>query len=152
GRKMERYLRLARLTLAEHPGDPFALFNMGSALLEAGRPGEAVGYLRGCVAGYRSGSLILPPAYARLAECLRRLGRPGEALAACREGLGRFAGERELRFVEGFVRAERGDLAGAEGCFRALVEGPGSGEDAWGDFVRAGHNLGLVYARWGKAD
>src|SRR5262249_34673102 len=46
GRKLERDLRLLRLEDAEHPGDPFTLFNLGSVYQELGRQGEAIPLLR----------------------------------------------------------------------------------------------------------
>src|SRR5262249_59406800 len=46
GRKLQRDLRLLHLEDAEHPGDPFTLFNLGSVYQELGRQGEAIPLLR----------------------------------------------------------------------------------------------------------
>ncbi len=45
-RKLHRNLRLLQLDIRERPDDPFVLFNLGWALLELGRDGEAVQLLQ----------------------------------------------------------------------------------------------------------
>jgi tetratricopeptide (TPR) repeat protein len=90
----------------------------------------------GAFGGIASGSWTLPshPAdsitrklFALIAGCHSRLGRHEDALAACREGRRFYPEDAELLYREGVLREEAGDWAGAESCWRRLVdrrEGP----------------------------
>jgi hypothetical protein len=109
-RKLERNLRLLHLDHAEHPDEPFILFNLGWSHLDLGRPAEALPFLRRSLERCTPGVSIVPKLYALLAQCHRQLGQPAESLAACRAGLARCPGDPELLFVEGAVREQQGDL------------------------------------------
>src|SRR5262249_41866180 len=125
--KLERDLRLLRLEDAEHPNDPFTLFNLGCIYNELGQPAEAAGYLRRSLGSSRRRDSIVRKLYALLGRCERALGKPDEALAASIEGRRHYPDDTELLFQEALVRRERGDAAGAEACLLRLLtthEGP----------------------------
>src|SRR5262249_62213517 len=85
--KLERDLRLLRLEDAEHPNDPFTLFNLGCIYNELGQPAEAAGYLRRSLAHSRSRDSIVRKLSALLVRCERALAKPAEALATSHAGL-----------------------------------------------------------------
>jgi tetratricopeptide (TPR) repeat protein len=113
-RKLERNLRLLQLEHAEHPDEPYILFNLGWSNLDLGRPAEALLFLRRSVERCTPAVSIVRKLYALLAQCHRQLGQPADALAVCRAGLARCPGDPELLFIEGAVREQQGDLRGAE--------------------------------------
>jgi tetratricopeptide (TPR) repeat protein len=107
-RKVERNLKLLRLEDAEHPGDPFTLFNLGSVYRELGRLAEAAGLLRRSLERSPPGYNLTPRTYALLIHTLQELGQVREAAALCREARNRFPGDPELVSQESLLRQERG--------------------------------------------
>src|SRR5205807_5119187 len=85
--------------------------------------------------------------YTLIASGYRRLGRPGEAMAACRAGRARCPDDAELLHFETSLRHEAGDWAGAEACLRQLARlQPGSHFASLDEGLRgpgARHQLGL---------
>jgi GT2 family glycosyltransferase/tetratricopeptide (TPR) repeat protein len=154
GRKQERDLRLLRRDEAEHPDDPFILFNLGWTLEEAGQPAEALPYLRRSLELSHPGDSIVRKLSTLVVECHRRLGQPEEALAACREGRQHYPEDAQMLFQEGILRKEQGDAAGAEACLVRLAqggEGPhfaSAAEGLRGHLAR--HHLGLLYREQGR--
>jgi tetratricopeptide (TPR) repeat protein len=67
-------------------------------------------------------SSILRKLHHLRATALRQLGKPDEALGACRQGLKRFRDDAELLLEEGLMLRDRGDLAGAEQSWLRLFE------------------------------
>jgi tetratricopeptide (TPR) repeat protein len=122
-RKLERDLRLLRLEDTERPNAPFVLFNLGMVSRELGRLTEALDYFRRSLERSHPADSITRKLFAQIASCCWRLGRPQEALAACREGRGYYPDDAELLYLEGGLREEAGDLGGAEACWRRLVDG-----------------------------
>jgi GT2 family glycosyltransferase/tetratricopeptide (TPR) repeat protein len=120
-RKRQRDLRLLRLEEQEMPDHPFTLFNLGMTLLDAGKPEEALPYLRRSLRDSSPSDSIVRKLYALITDCHRNLGQPKEALAACQEGQRVCPNDAELLFVEGGLREGMGDDAGAEGCWRRLL-------------------------------
>jgi tetratricopeptide (TPR) repeat protein len=121
GRKRERDLRLLGLENAEHPDDPFTLFNLGSIHAELGRTAEALPLLRRSLELSHAGDSIVRKLHALVAQCHRQLGQPREALAACRAGRGQYPEDTELLFLEGVLLREQGDRAGAEAAWQRLL-------------------------------
>ncbi len=88
GRKRERDVRLLRLELAEHPDDPFALFNLGAVLHEAGDFAGALPALERSLALSHPRDSIVRKLYALVAQCHARLGAAARAGGGARPGGG----------------------------------------------------------------
>jgi tetratricopeptide (TPR) repeat protein len=97
-RKLERDLRLLALDLADRPGHPFVLFNLGMTLANQKQFEEASSFLTQSVEASHSSESHLRKAYALLVESLEGDGRHREARRRCWEGLGRFPSDPELLF------------------------------------------------------
>jgi glycosyltransferase involved in cell wall biosynthesis/predicted Zn-dependent protease len=120
-KKLERDQRLVEMELAEQPDHPFTLFNLGSILQEQGRHAEALQALRRSLDLSHPSDSIVRKLYGLIAGCHRALGQTHDALAVCREGRRHYAGDPELLFREGALRAETGDLPGAALCMERLL-------------------------------
>jgi tetratricopeptide (TPR) repeat protein len=119
--KLQRDLRLLTLENADHPDEPFTLFNLGSVSQELGQPAAAVPLLRRSLELSHPNDSIVRKLYALLARCHRQLGQPAEALAACRAGLGHYPEDAELLFLEGVLLRQQGNRAGAEAVWQRLL-------------------------------
>ncbi len=154
-RKLGRDLRLLNLEDADRPDDPFTLFNLGSVYHELGRPAEALPRLRRSLERSHPRDSIVRKLYALIAGCHRLQHRTPEALAVCEEGRRVCPDDPELLFLEGLLRRERGDLAGAEACLaRVLATKPGphfASVDAGLRGYKGRHNLAVVYHQRGRA-
>ena len=121
-KKLERNFGILRLELREKPTDPFVLFNIGWVAIERKEPRTALGYLRASLAASSPRDSIVRKVYLLIARAYQMLGDPGSALAACVAGRELDPDDTELLFREGLLRRERGDLAGAESCWRRILE------------------------------
>jgi tetratricopeptide (TPR) repeat protein len=152
-RKKERDLRLLGLELADRPGHPFTLFNLGMTYADIGRPAEAVSHLEGSLLNSATGESHRRKAHALLAHCLARLGRRAEGLAACDRGLREFPGDVELEFRRGLLFHEAGRLReAAEAYQRVLAGGQGryfTSIDRGLQGYKARQNLAAVYTDLG---
>ncbi len=153
--KNERYLRLLELEYAEHPDDPFTLFNLGWGYQDIGKLTEALTFLRRSLELCPATSSMIRKLFALLARVSRRLGQRQEALAYCREGRSRFTDDTELLFLEGLVRCESGDSAGGEACWLQLLHSdPGNyitiGVDPGLRGYLTRQNLALLYVSQGR--
>ncbi len=122
-RKRDRDLRLLGLELAERPGHPFTLFNLGMTYADVGRPGEAVPHLEASLRNSAPGESHRRKAYALLAHCHARLARPRDALVGCDRGLEEFPGDAELQFRRGMLLHAAGRLAEAAEAYRRVLAG-----------------------------
>jgi tetratricopeptide (TPR) repeat protein len=138
--KLQRNLRLLLLEQAERPDDPFTLFNLGWAYAELGRLADAIPLLERSLARSQKGDSIVRKLYALLSQCHDRLGRPREALAACRAGRVWCPDDAELLFAEGGLLRRLGDAAGAEAAFRQLLPADGDPPSA-GSFASVDEGL-----------
>jgi tetratricopeptide (TPR) repeat protein len=120
-KKFERDVRILELELSERPEHPFTLFNLGMTYLHAGRYGEAAGYLRRSIARSGPGDSHLRKVFAFLVQAEMQLGYCGQALATCRQGLGLFPQDIELRFREGGVLDALGRLDEAKRAYSAVL-------------------------------
>jgi tetratricopeptide (TPR) repeat protein len=151
--KLERNLRLLRREQGEHPDDPFVMFKLAALLFDLGQTAEAVPLFRHSIDRSPPQFTLTPITFGLLAQALRRVGRPAEALAACREGRARYPDEPGLLFQEGLLRHEAGELAPAEACFARLLRArPGAwlGETGLLGY-KAHHHLALLYREQGRA-
>jgi tetratricopeptide (TPR) repeat protein len=143
GCKLERNLRLLRLEQAEHPDDPFVLFNLGAACRELGRTAEALSWWQRGLALAPPGDGLVPRLYARLAEGQRSLGRRAGASATCAAGRVACPDDGELRLTEALLQCDAGALDQAEAGLRALAA-----DGAAGPEVR--QPLALVWLEQGR--
>jgi GT2 family glycosyltransferase/tetratricopeptide (TPR) repeat protein len=154
-RKLERDLRLLRLEEGERPDDPFTLFNLGQVFQELGQYAEALPLLRRSLARSHPSDSIVRKIYALIVGCHRRLGQQGKALAACAEGRLHYPADDELLFLEGVIRRDRGDLAGAAAALERLLASPPAEHFASVDAglrgPKARHNLAVVYQQQGRS-
>lgn len=107
--------------IARSPGDPDAHRTLARALLEAGRPFEAVWHFRTAL-DLRPGDTDTP---ADLARALVRAGLPALAVSGLKERLARDPGSLEARWA----LAEAHLAAGRPEAARAALEGAGSALD-----------------------
>ncbi|MCI0463213.1 MAG: glycosyltransferase, partial [Gemmataceae bacterium] len=126
--KLERNLHLLRRDLDEHAENPFILLNVGLTYLELGQATEAEPFLHRSQERAAPTFNMLPLLFATQVRCLKQLGRREEALAVCAAGRTRFPADAPLYFEEGLLRWQQGDRAGAERCFRQLLEGRPEGD------------------------
>jgi tetratricopeptide (TPR) repeat protein len=154
-RKLDRDLRLLQLEDAEHPGDPFTLFNLGSVFLELGRPDDALPLLLRSLERSAPQDSIVRKLHTLVVQCHRQMGRNDQALVACSVGRGEYPDDAELLFQEGLLRREQGDAPGSEACLLRLLEAR-EGEhfasiDAGLRGYKARHNLAVLYHEQGRA-
>lgn len=120
-RKLLRDEAILLEELADHPADPFALFNLGSIALEREDWRGALERLRASLAGSAPTDSITLKLYALIARCHQMLAEPDLAIAACHAGLAINAEDAELLFREAVIRRNTGDPAGAESCWRRVL-------------------------------
>jgi GT2 family glycosyltransferase/tetratricopeptide (TPR) repeat protein len=152
-RKHQRDFRLLQLDLADHPDDPFILFNLGWSLEQQGKPVEALPLLRRSLERSHPGDSIVRKLFTLIMECHRRLGQPNEALAVCAEGRRWYPDDAQLLFQEGLLRDSQADDA-AEACWLRLIgttDSPHFASVAEGlRGYKARHQLALHYDRRGR--
>jgi GT2 family glycosyltransferase len=124
-RKLDRDRRLLEMELAERPGDPFVLFNLGWIAVERKEPGVALPLLRASLEASGPTDSIVRKLHALIAQAHQALGQADEALAACSVGLAACPNDPELLFREAIVRRIAGDREGAEDCWRRVLLGGG---------------------------
>jgi GT2 family glycosyltransferase/Tfp pilus assembly protein PilF len=153
-RKLDRDLRLLHLEDAEHPDQPFTLFNLGTVYQELGRPAEALPLLRRSLARSHPQDSIVRKLHALIVTCHRALGQQAEAQAACREGLQVCPDDTELLFLEAALRREQGDAFGAEIAGLQLLSACPAAHFASVDAGLKGyktrHNLAVLYLQQGR--
>jgi GT2 family glycosyltransferase/tetratricopeptide (TPR) repeat protein len=120
-RKLERDIRLLALENQEHPDDPFTLFNLGSVLLELGRPSEALPPLVRSLARSHVSDSIVRKLYALISSAHKAQGQSQQALQVCRDGRRHYPDDAELLFREAVLRREAGDLSGSATCLERLL-------------------------------
>jgi GT2 family glycosyltransferase/tetratricopeptide (TPR) repeat protein len=155
-RKLDRDQRLLELDHAEHPDDPFILFNLGQVYQELGRPAEALVLLGRSLERSHPADSIVRKLYALIAQCHCGLGQASEALSACRAGRCYYPDDAELLFLEAVLRRGLGDLGGAEACLRRLLQArPGAhfaSVDAGLRGYKARHNLAVLCQDQGRPE
>ncbi len=120
-RKLERDEAILRAELADRPGDPFVLFNLGSIAVERRDWRAALESLRASLAGSAPGDSIVRKLYSLIARAHQMLGEDGAALAACAEGLSLDPDDAELLFRRAVLHRHRGEATEAERCWRRVL-------------------------------
>ncbi len=121
--KHERNLRLLHLEYQEQPYHPFTLFNLGLTYREMGKLAEALDFFRRSLRASLVTDSIVRKLYAAITYCERELGRPGEALATCREGRAHYPEDAELLQQESLTLDALDDPWGAIHCLERLLVG-----------------------------
>src|SRR5262249_24840224 len=104
--------------------DPFVHFNLGGIAFSSGQTAAALAHYRRSLELSQPGDTLVPKLYALLARTHHQRGQAEEALAACRAGRDACPQDAELAFLEGVLRRERRDAAGAEACFLQVLQAP----------------------------
>jgi GT2 family glycosyltransferase len=120
-RKLTRDEAILRDELAQNPGEPFLLFNLGSIAVERQDWRAAMNYLNESLAGSAPTDSITRKLYALIARSHQMLGETALALSACEAGLRVDAEDAELLFREAVIRRHVGDRDGAEACWRRVL-------------------------------
>lgn len=153
-RKLQRDLNLLTLENSEQPEDPFTLFNLGSVYQEQGRFADALTALRRSLELSHPSDSIVRKMYALIAQCHRQLKQSAEALEACRQGQQVYPEDIELLYLEGMIRKELSDRAGAIACLRQLLNSTGGDHfasiDAGLQSYKTHHNLAVLYKEEGE--
>ncbi|HZU37701.1 MAG TPA: tetratricopeptide repeat protein, partial [Gemmataceae bacterium] len=152
-RKMERDLRILHKELAERPGHPFTLFNLGMTYADKQEYAKAADYLRQSIAHSTPEESHLRKAYALLVHCEAQGEQRDKAWSACRAGLSLFPNDVELRFREAMLLHDDGRLTDAAKAYRALFdlkeERHFSSRDRGIAGFKARQNLAVVYTDMG---
>jgi glycosyltransferase involved in cell wall biosynthesis len=120
-RKLDRNLRILGAELREKPSDALVLFNIGWAALYRREARTALGYLRASLASITPRDVLVRKTYALLAQAYQMLGDADAALATCVAGHMVAPDDAGILFSMALLRQERGDLAGAEACWRKIL-------------------------------
>jgi glycosyltransferase involved in cell wall biosynthesis/Flp pilus assembly protein TadD len=159
GRKLERDLRLLKKEIAEHPEDPFALFNLGWTYHELQQPEKALPLLRASLGRSHVSDSIVRKLYTLTVQCHRELNQLREALTVCRVGISHCPDDAELLFEYAVLLQARGDWDAAKSCFeKLLVAKPGNhfaSVDPGLRGYKARHRLALIFqhqSRWADAE
>ncbi len=120
-RKLQRDCRILEAELAERPGDPFVLFNLGSIAVERQDWPAALDHLRQSLSRSAPTDSITRKLFALIARCHQQLGDLPGALAVCTEGLSFDPNDAELLFRKAVVHRTAGQPAEAESCWRRIL-------------------------------
>jgi hypothetical protein len=120
-RKLERDSRILHEELAERPGDPFVLFNLGSAVVERRDWIAGLDFLRQSLSGSAPSDSITRKLFAQTARCNQMLDDLPSALAVCEEGLSFDPGDAELLFRGAVVHRTAGRPGSEEACCRRIL-------------------------------
>jgi tetratricopeptide (TPR) repeat protein len=154
--KLERDLRLLLMEQSEQPEDAFTLFNLGCVYQEMEKLEEALPLFRRSLERSDPTDSIVRKLYALIAQCHNHLGKPREALAACREGQVHYADDVEILFQEATAHRHLGDTAAAIRSWeQALQTPPGPHFASMNTGIRGHltrHNLATAYFDLGCLD
>lgn len=120
-RKLERDLRLLRLDLQDHPGDPFINFNLGAVAIERRQWDQALGFLERSLNDLAPTDSIVRKLYALIARAHQMKGDSQLAPATCARGLQLDPDDAELWFRKAVVHRHRGESAEAEHSWRRIL-------------------------------
>jgi len=119
-RKLQSDCRILEDELAERPGDPFVLFNLGSIAVERQDWSGALGHLRRSLSGSAPTDSIVRKLLALIARCHQIKSDFDAALAASDEGLS-LDRDAELHFRKAVLHHKAGQPAEAEACWRRIL-------------------------------
>lgn len=146
-RTVARNLELLRLDLADRPGDPYVLYQIGRTLWQE-QPAEAVLHFERALCTVPPDAPYLPGLVRELGYALRGAGRPRDALALARSYAPRLPHLPDLPFLEGLLHMDLGNAGAMVAAFQRCLELGEPARDSAVDGVgsyRPHHNLGLFY-------
>jgi glycosyltransferase involved in cell wall biosynthesis len=148
--KLERNLRLLKMEDADHPNDPFTLYNLGRIHERLGKMAEAIPYWRRSLAVTAPQETYVAKLYSLLAQGHRQLGQRYKMMTMVLAGLVRYPDQADLLFLAGSLLHEAGDYLAAEKYFLQLMAAPQGKYFALGDDIgittyRAKHQLARLY-------
>jgi GT2 family glycosyltransferase len=120
-RKLVRDVRILDAELAERPGDPFVLFNLGSIAIEREDWRPALEHLRASLRNSAPEDSITRKLYALISRAHQMLGETELALAACGAGLQHDPDDAELLFRRAVIHRNTGNRTEAEACWRRIL-------------------------------
>jgi glycosyltransferase involved in cell wall biosynthesis len=120
-RKNERDLRLLLLDYADDPDKSITVLGLCRLYLAMGRPAQALPLLQRGLQHPKSGHRFRRGFYRLIVHCHRLLGQAKKARVVCGEARARYPRDVALRALEGELREEAGDSAGAEACYSQLL-------------------------------
>ncbi|HEV3144947.1 MAG TPA: tetratricopeptide repeat protein, partial [Gemmataceae bacterium] len=126
-RKQERDFRLLKMDFAENTNDPFILFNLAAIHQERNNHAEALPFIKRSLELSAPQDSIVRKLYAMMANCHRKMGQNKEAVDVCLAGRKLYPDDPEMLHVEAIARDDSGDSAGAESCYRRLLDGRENG-------------------------
>ena len=120
-RKLQRDERILLTELADQPGEPFVLFNLGSIAVERGDWAAALSRLRGSLEASAPTDSIVRKLHALIARCHQELGDHEAALSACDVGLAQDPDDAELLFRRAVLHRNGGQPGEAEAGWRKIL-------------------------------
>jgi FkbM family methyltransferase len=151
--KKRRDLHLLHLELAEQPDHPFTLFNLGMTYADVGEYERAAGFLERSIRVSGEADSHLRKAYALLVHCYAQLGHIELAGTQCERGLRLFPEDAELRFRQGLVLHQQGQLAAAVRAYEGVLKPNGprhfTSIDRGIQGFKARQNLAVAYTDLG---
>ncbi|HLK16120.1 MAG TPA: glycosyltransferase, partial [Fimbriimonadaceae bacterium] len=146
-KKRARDWHLLELDLAERPGHPFVLFNIGMTHHFSGNHAEAVDWLQRSISHSGPSDSHLRKAWAMMGVSLRELGRLDEAADVLRTAIGKIPDDPELPFQLGMTLTSMGRLLEAKQAYESMptsTDGHFSSVDVGILTFKRLHNLGCV--------
>jgi tetratricopeptide (TPR) repeat protein len=148
-RKQTRDLRLLEMELADRPGHPFVLFNLGMTYADMEEFEAAADYLCRCVEASTPDESHLRKAYALLAGVLLELGRLAEARSVLDQALAIYEYDAELCFRLGVLAQREKEYGVAIQAYEDAIANRAdrhfSSRDEGITSYKARHNLAGVY-------
>lgn len=120
-RKRERDDTLLKLDLADRPGHPFVLFNLGMTAHFNARHEEAVSWFEQCLEASGSHESHVRKVYALMGGSLRQLGRIQESTECFLKGLEVVGDDPELHFFLGQLASDTGNWEAARFHYEACL-------------------------------
>lgn len=148
-KKRERDLRILEKDLAERPGHPFVLFNIGMTAYHTKDFSKAESALRECLERSGPQESTVRKVYAMLAGCRLEQGDVSGAREWVERGLTLHPHDPELLFRAGIIYRESGELEKARQSYLTLLSAREVGHidslDVTMTGFKAHHNLALIY-------
>ncbi|MPM27226.1 hypothetical protein SDC9_73736 [bioreactor metagenome] len=122
-KKRSRNIPILEKQLAEHPEEPFTLFNMGNEYLSMKDYERALGYYKQAMSHLKNRRIAyVPHLFFRIISCHSCLGHSDQALTAAGEALKEFPACTDYEFLRGSILLARGRYTLAIDSFEACMK------------------------------